>query len=483
VARPSIVPIALTLDDRTGYTLWAPPWEEDGEEWQAFLGSTTDGDDDEDPVARVHLFPSPAALAAFCRVNTDHDLADHPVWPVVATLGAADLTPDEDHRYDLDGVYDLVAENPDRWAVDELAAMFDIVGRLAECCDTGTDDDEDDDDDDEEADFEAVADLVGRPEVAALRLGIDAFVGRIGEEAWVGLGTAVDELWEDVLEELDEHLDWTGAGTVAVEDYPSAALEAEARADLGDADDDEDDDIELVEAEDAAPGAGTGASARAAVAGAAATSAPEGAATAGTRTIRGGSRLTASPAAVAAAAEFWESVGILPVELVVPAGSGVTLRCYVEDRARFLGRNGEVFLFPDPAQLARFCAGDEDHDLTEIASWAEVAHTDTPPLPADQDRYDLTELAEVLGEVADGAGGLVEHRALLQPVEGARDVAEYAGLTRVEELLGATTPLGRAVARSEAEPTATLPAEDAVVLAGAWDEVVTEVGNSVVFRD
>ena len=38
MARPSIVPIALTLDDRTGYTLWAPPWEEDGEEWQAFLG-------------------------------------------------------------------------------------------------------------------------------------------------------------------------------------------------------------------------------------------------------------------------------------------------------------------------------------------------------------------------------------------------------------------------------------------------------------
>jgi hypothetical protein len=486
VARPSIVPIALTLDDRTGYTLWAPPWEEDGEEWQAFLGSTTGDDEDEEgPVARVHLFPSPAALAAFCRVNTDHDLADHPVWPVVATLGAADLTPDEDHRYDLDGVYDLVAENPDRWAVDELAAVFDIVGRLAECCDTSDgDDDEDDEDDDEEADFESVADLVGRPEVAALGLGIDAFVGRIGEETWVRLGTAVDELWEDVLEELDEHLDWTGAGTVAVEDYPSAALEAEARADLGGADDDEDDDIELVEdeGEDATAGDATGRGAGRRAAGPTA-AAPEDAATAGTRTIRVGSRLTASPAAVAAAAEFWEAVGILPVELVVPAGSGVTLRCYVEDKARFLGRDGEVFLFPDPTQLARFCAGDEDHDLTEIASWAEVAHTDTPPLPADQDRYDLTELAEVLGEVADGAGGLVEHRALLQPVEGARDVAEYAGLARVEGLLAPTTPLGRALGRSEAEPTATLRAEDAAVLAGAWDEVVTEVGNALVFRD
>src|SRR4051794_38788309 len=236
VSRPSIVPIALTLDDRTGYTLWAPPGEEDGEEWQAFLGSTVDlpadiNDDDPEPpgpTAVVHLFPSPAALAAFCRVNTDHDLADHPVWPVVAELGPADLTPDEDHRFDLDGVYDVVAENPDRWAVDELAATLDIVGRLAECCDTPADD-EDDEDDDETA-FENVAELVSRPEVAALRLGIDAFLGRDGEEIWVRLGTAVDELWEDVLEELDDHLDWTGAGTVAADAYPSAAEEAEARA-------------------------------------------------------------------------------------------------------------------------------------------------------------------------------------------------------------------------------------------------------------
>ncbi|SDX50373.1 hypothetical protein SAMN05661080_00219 [Modestobacter sp. DSM 44400] len=493
MARPSIVPIALTLDDRTGYTLWAPPWEEDGEEWQAFLGSTTEdddaNDDDPGPVARVHLFPSPAALAAFCRVSTDHDLADHPVWPVVATLGAADLTPDEDHRYDLDGVYDVVAENPDRWAVDELAAVVDIVGRLAECCDTsGSDDDEDndEDEDEDEADFEAVADLVARPESAALSLGIDAFLGRTGEEAWAGLGTAVDELWEDVLEELNEHLDWTGAGTVAVEDYPSAALEAEAHADLGAEDDDEDDDIELVDVADTAtPVARTGATARGVERPAAGSTAaaPEDAATVATRAIRGGSQLTATPAAVAAAAEFWEAVGILPVELVVPEGSGVTLRCYVEDRARFLGRDGELFLFPDPVALARFCAGDEAHDLTEIASWAEVADTDTMPLPADQDRYDLSGLGEVLGEVADGAGGLIEHRALLQPVEGARDVAEYAGLTRVEQLLTGTTPLGRAIARSEAEPGTTLRAEDAAVLAGAWDEVVTEVGTALVFRD
>ncbi|MBM7805861.1 hypothetical protein JOD57_001698 [Geodermatophilus bullaregiensis] len=505
MARPSIVPIALTVDDRTGYTLWAPPWEEDGEEWQAFLG-TSEGD-----TATVHLFPTPAALAAFCRTGRDHDLADHPVWPVVAGLGAADLTPDDDHRYDLDGVYDIAAENPDRWAVEELAATIDIVSRLAECLDTaGADDDEpvtrrpagrdaaddpaddpdaDDTDDpvDDDTEFPALAELVARPEIGSLGLGVEAFVGRSGEDAWVGVGGALDDLWEDVLEELSAHLDWTGAGTTTLDAYPSVADdedELDDDLDEDDTDGDTDDDTGAV-----AAGRGTqqtvavgsdGSGNRPAAGSTAAT--PAEAATAGVSTIRGGSRITATPAAVAAAAEFWEAVGILPVELVVPEGAGVTLRCYVEDVARFLGRDGEVFLFDTPAELARFCAGDEQHDLTEIASWPEVADTDTLPLPAEQDRYDLTELSEVLSEVASGAAGLVDHRVFAQPVEGVRDVAEYAGLSRVDELLAPGAPLGRAVARAEADPGAPLPAEDADALRTAWDEVVTQIGSALAFR-
>jgi hypothetical protein len=453
VARPSIVPIALTLDDRTGYTLWAPPWEEDGEEWQAFLG-TTEGDS-----ATVHLFPTPAALAAFCRSSTDHDLADHPVWPVVQGLGAADLTPDDDHRFDLDGVYDIAAENPDRWAVEELAATIDIVSRLAECLDTA----DDDEDDDAEDQFESVAELAAKPEIGSLGLGVEAFVGRAGEDAWIGVGGALDDLWEDVVAEIDEHLDWTGAGTVTLEDYPAAS-------DLEEVEGDDVVDVEELDDEELDAGAPAGATAASV-------------ATPGVSTIRGGSRIAANPTEVAKAAEFWEGVGILPVEVVVPEGAGLTLRCYVEDVARFLGRDGEIYLFATPADLTRFCQGSEAHDLEEIASWPEVADTDVPPLPADLDRYDLTELAEVLAEVADGAAGLVEQRALLQPVEGVRDLAEYAGAKRVEELLAPSSPLGRAVARAEREPEATLRAEDAGVLKRQWDDVVTQVSSSLVFRD
>jgi hypothetical protein len=261
----------------------------------------------------------------------------------------------------------------------------------------------------------------------------------------------LDDLWEDVVEELSEHLDWTGAGSASVDDYPAASEVEELGPD--ELEDGRGDDMVLVDDDEP-----------------------------GVRTIARGGRISASPAEVAEAGKFWESVGILPVEVVVPEGAGVTLRCYVEDVARFLGRNGEVYLFDSPADLARFVKGNEDHDLMEIASWAEVADTDVPPLPADQDRYDLTELSDVLGEVADGAAGLVDHRAFAQPVEGVRDLAEYAGLKRVEELLSPSSPLGREIARAETEPTATLPAQDAAELRRLWDEVVTLVSGALVFR-
>jgi hypothetical protein len=85
--------------------------------------------------------------------------------------------------------------------------------------------------------------------------------------------------------------------------------------------------------------------------------------------------------------------------------------------------------------------------------------------------------------VADGAAGLVDHRAFAQPVEGVRDLAEHAGLARVEELLAPASPLGRAAARGEREPHAVLRAEDAAELRPLWDEVVTLVSGKLVFRD
>ena len=65
-----IVPIRLRLTKGDVYTLWAPRWRADGDEWEAFLGK------DED----LYVFESVASLAAFVRSSTDNDIADHPAW-------------------------------------------------------------------------------------------------------------------------------------------------------------------------------------------------------------------------------------------------------------------------------------------------------------------------------------------------------------------------------------------------------------------
>ena len=72
-----IVPIRLGLTKGDLYTLWAPRWRDEGDEWEAFLGK------DED----LYAFESVADLVAFVRTNTDNDLSDHPAWAALSTAG------------------------------------------------------------------------------------------------------------------------------------------------------------------------------------------------------------------------------------------------------------------------------------------------------------------------------------------------------------------------------------------------------------
>ena len=95
----------------------------------------------------------------------------------------------------------------------------------------------------------------------------------------------------------------------------------------------------------------------------------------------------------------------------------------------------------------------------------------------------LSSVVRVPLHVAGKAAGLVGHASLAQPVEGARDLAEYASLPRVEELLSPTAPLGRAVAIGERQPDAVLRPEDAAAVRPAWDQIVTLISGKLVFRD
>ncbi len=195
-----IVPIELGLTAGDLVTLWAPRWREDGEEWEAFLGH---GDE-------IYVFPDPAHLAAFVRTVDEHDLTDHPAWPLVPGLSAAELRPEDGRRYDIVGVPELVTGDPDTWVLDELSRVVAMLRSVADVCD-----------------LPAVHDVLDSTDAfGLLDAGPVTFAGREGRRRWAALGTVIAERWDEVLDAVD--------GVVRIPEVDGAALVA-AQAELDEA--------------------------------------------------------------------------------------------------------------------------------------------------------------------------------------------------------------------------------------------------------
>jgi hypothetical protein len=189
-----IVPIELSVTAGDLVTLWAPRWREEGEDWEAFLG------DDES----LFAFPDVAALVAFVRTAGGHDLVDHPAWPLVPRLPAADLCPTDAHRYDLVGVPELVAQTPDTWVLGELADVVTIARSLAEVCG-----------------LEAVQEVLdSAPGFTMLDAGVLAFGGKEGTRHWDAMCEVIAKRWDEVIDAVD--------GVIRSPDVDASMLEAAA---------------------------------------------------------------------------------------------------------------------------------------------------------------------------------------------------------------------------------------------------------------
>lgn len=184
-----IVPITLTVNGRTGLTLYAPPWEdEEGEEWQGFLG---DG-------AKILLYPSSAELASFVASGEENDLADHPGWGQVLKATPDELRPGPDDHYDLDAVYEWAGDEPDPVHVSALANVVDMAGRIADCCDDG-----------------ALRRLIeGTPAYAELVDEEVSYQGKDGRKRWSELGDIIADSWERAINRVESWLRWEGDFTV-----------------------------------------------------------------------------------------------------------------------------------------------------------------------------------------------------------------------------------------------------------------------------
>jgi hypothetical protein len=355
----SVVPIRLTLDGRTGVTLWATPWEEDGEEWQAFLGAGQ----------HVLLFGTAEEMSEHLRSGEDNDLTDHPRWKDLLRLTPAELEPDEDYVFDLDGAYELALSDPDPYTVSELSDLVDLVQRVAEVCDDGT-----------------LLKLVEEtPEFAALLSDDASFSGAEGEERWTAVGTVVERSWERLLERFGRLVEWRGEPVLAdSEDAESEADDdADDDADVVDLDDADDDDGQPARTPLVTP-VGTDVVGEIGVVEVADTDDEDDPTDGGTYSI-------------------WEVAGILPLSVTLPSGTGYTLRTYngEDDDPVFLGADLTVDMFRTADGLAAYVRSGEEHDLSEMVTWSDIAEADDLPVePEPEDVYDLRSPSEDAIELA-----------------------------------------------------------------------------------
>ena len=402
-----LVPIRLSLSAGDRYTIWAPRWRDAGDEWEAFLGK------DED----LFGFESVADLVAFVRSGTDNDLGDHPAWQELTSAHAHQFEPAEDNRFDLVAVEELVSEKPSEESVAALAGTLAIVSSIGSVCELA-----------------AVSKFFnGNPSLGTVSGGIDHFTGKAGHKRWNAIGEVIARSWDDVLTAIDDIVSTPEVDAAlsekAGDELAEERLEdAEDEHDADEAATDEQDADEAAEADEAEDTDDADEAESEEEAEEEEVRAP------GDTVVLGGEE------------DFWVQVGIDPIRIMTSSGTLYTLRCYLDDRPIFLGRNGRISVFSSERALARYLADEHDHDLADLSTYDDIRTAATDGSleveVTDDNIYVLSGLAD---DFADGPDA-VDRDQLDLAVELLRDIGDYSEESTVDKTLETSRPLGKLVA-------------------------------------
>ncbi|KZS58209.1 primosomal protein [Mycobacterium ostraviense] len=426
-----LVPIRLGLSDGDRYTLWAPRWRDSGDEWEAFLGK------DED----LYAFESVADLVAFVRGNTDNDLVDHPAWQELTEAHAHHFDPDADKAFDLVVVEELVAEKPTEESVAALAATLAIVSSIGSVCE-----------------LPAVSKFFnGNPTLGTVSGGIDYFTGKAGQKRWNAIAEIIARSWDDVLKAID---DIVSVPEVDADLAAKAADELAEEPEEPEVAETEGDEGEAVDEPAAAESAGQ-------------TDTDDSDADLHDEDAEEEAEEDEAAAAVVLGSDedFWLKVGIDPVQIMTSAGSFYTLRCYLDDRPIFLGRNGRISVFSSERALARYLADEHDHDLADLSTYDDIRTAATDGSLAvqvtDDNVYVLTGLAD---DFADGPDA-VDRDQLDLAVELLRDIGDYSEESTVDKALDPGKPLGKLIAYVLEPDSVSKPAGPYAKAVREWERV------------
>ena len=414
-----LVPIRLGLTAGDLYTLWAPRWRDAGDEWEGFLGR------DED----LYAFESVADLAAFVRTSTDNDLTDHPAWERLTKANAHRLQPAEDRQADLIGATELLAGKPTEASVDALASTLAVVSSIGTVCELPT----------------VTRFFNGNPTLGLVVGGIDQFTGRAGRKRWSAIGEIFTRSWDGVVAAIDEIVT-----TPEVDPRVAAEAAAELEEPYDGIDEDFGDDAAFAASDDADEGSVLGALGGVGALGA---------------IPRGG------PVVLGGDAKFWEQVGIDPIRVMTSSGTLYTLRCYLDNKPIFLGRNGRISVFGSERALARYLADEHDHDLSDLSTYDDIRTAATDgSLRVDVSEDNVYVLSGLVDDIADGPEAL-DRDQLALAVEFIRDVGDYSEDDTIDRLLASDTALGKFVNFTLDPDSHARPSGSAAQAVAEWEEL------------
>jgi hypothetical protein len=425
-----LVPIRLSLSTGDRYTVWAPRWRDAGDEWEAFLGK------DED----LYAFESVADLVAFVRSDTDNDLADHPGWQDLTLAHAHHFEPGDDRQFDLVVVEELVSEKPTEESVSALAGALAIVSSIGSVCELA-----------------AVSKFFnGNPNLGTVAGGIDTFAGKAGQKRWNAIAEVIGRSWDDVLSSVEEII-----STPEVDEDASAKAADELAEEREEPEDEADEEAEAAEDTDEAEDEDEDEE----------SDASEDSEDAEDSEVEEESRAAGDTVVLGSDEDFWVQVGIDPIRIMTSSGTLYTLRCYLDDRPIFLGRNGRISVFSSERALARYLADEHDHDLSDLSTYDDIRTAATDGSLAievtDDNIYVLSGLAD---DFADGPDA-VDRDQLDLAVELLRDIGDYSEESTVDKALDTGRPLGKLVGHVLEPDSVGKPAPPYAAAVREWEKL------------
>jgi chemotaxis protein histidine kinase CheA len=323
------------------------------------------------------------------------------------------LAPDEDHQYDLVGVPELVAEEPDTWVLSELADIVAMVRSLADVCEL-------------EQVLEILDSATG---FSLLSQGTLPFSGRDGQIVWTELAEVVAEKWDEVLDAIDAVVSEPDVDPAALATAQTELAELEAQLADESVEADEADEIDSESDDEAEPAAESEAESE---------SDDEEAESLSDEETE--DEVEDEPVG------FWAEVGIDPIKIITADAEVYTLRCYLDDEPLFLGSDGKIDVFRSPKALARYIADagadEEGNDLAQVVTWQEVLTAAIDgTLAVDVDPGNTYVLPGIADDISDGPD-TVDPSQLELAVELLTDAADWAGDDSVNTALAQSESLG-----------------------------------------